>query len=85
MRHKMRRSKSKAAETAVTIDPYSGDYSSLQDPVDPDGRGYTSPRSPTNLRYARSHEELAGRGSPPLSAGLSMREPLETEDYYTTD
>lgn len=46
---------------------------------------YTSPESPSNLRYARSHAELAGRPSPPLSAGVSFTEELETEDYYNWD
>ena len=48
-------------------------------------RRHTSPKSPTNLRYARSHAELAGRKSPPLSEGLSFTEELETEDYYNWD
>jgi hypothetical protein len=60
---------------------YSGVYG-LYDYDDGEvGEGMTSPRSPTNLKYARSHAELAGRKDPPLSAGVSMREPLETEDY----
>ena len=67
------------------VDNYSGDVTHLADEVDPEGRGYTSPRSPSNLRYARSHEELKGRKSPPLKDGVSMREPLETEDYYNWD
>ena len=65
----------------LPVDPYSGDIESIQDAVDPEGRGYTSPRSPTNLKYARSHAELAGRKSPPLSEGVSFKEALETEDY----
>lgn len=48
-------------------------------------RGHTSPKSPTNLRYARSYAELAGRKSPPLAAGVSFTEELETEDYYNWD
>jgi hypothetical protein len=48
---------------------------------DPQGR-YTSPKSPTNLAYARSHAELAGRKEPPLSEGLSFTEELETKDYW---
>ena len=42
----------------------------------------SSPRSPTNLKYARSHAELSGRKSPSPSEGVSLREPLETEDYW---
>lgn len=48
-------------------------------------RRHTSPKSPTNLRYARTHAELAGRKEPPLSAGVSFTEELETEDYYNWD
>jgi len=49
------------------------------------GRSYTSPKSPTNLRYARTHAELAGRKDPPLSEGVSFTERLETDDYYNWD
>lgn len=79
------KSSDKMDEVALSIDPYSGDIDSLQDVEDPEGCGYTSPASPTHLRFARSHEQLAGRKSPPLTAGVSMREPLETEDYYNWD
>lgn len=48
-------------------------------------RRHTSPKSPTNLRYARSHAELAGRESPPLSAGVSFTEELETQDDWNWD
>jgi hypothetical protein len=41
---------------------------------------YTSPRSPTNHEYARSHAELAGRKSPPLSAGVSFTEELDATE-----
>jgi hypothetical protein len=44
-------------------------------------RRYTSPKSPTNLRYARSHAELAGRSAPALTEGVSFTEELECEDY----
>lgn len=77
--------RTKMGEVAFTIDPLHGDISSFQDPVDPDGYGYNSPKSPTNLRYARSHADLAGRNDPPLASGLSLKEPLETEDYYNWD
>ena len=42
---------------------------------------HNSHRSPSNLVYARSHAELAGRKDRPLNEGLSLREPLETKDY----
>lgn len=77
--------KSKRTEVVLNLDPYSGDIATLEDPVDPEGRGYTSPKSPNNLRYARSHAELEGRKSPPLSEGCSFREGLETEDYWNWD
>jgi hypothetical protein len=48
-------------------------------------RSHTSPESPTNLRYARSHAELAGRKDPALSEGVSFTEKLETRDYYNWD
>ena len=41
---------------------------------------YTSPRSPTNHEFARSHAELAGRRSPPLSAGVSFTEELDATE-----
>jgi len=44
-------------------------------------RRYTSPKSPNNLTFARSHAELAGRGEPSLSQGVSFTEELECEDY----
>jgi len=44
-------------------------------------RRYTSPKSPSNLNWARSHAELAGRESPSLSQGVSFTEELECEDY----
>ena len=44
-------------------------------------RYYTSPKSPTNLKYARSHAELAGRKEPSLKQGVSFTEELECEDY----
>ena len=77
--------RSKAQEVGLVIDPFDGDVVSLKDRIDPQGRGYNSPKSPTNLRFARSHKELAGRNDPPLSAGVSLREPLETEDYWNWD
>ena len=43
--------------------------------------GCSSPRSPCNLNFARSHAELAGRKSPSVSTGLSLREKLDTKDY----
>jgi hypothetical protein len=69
--------RNKLGEDGLSFDPY--------DDIDPHGRGYNSPRSPNNLNFARSHEELAGRSDPPLSSGLSLREPLETEDYWNRD
>ena len=77
--------RSKTGEVGLVIDPWAGDVASFQDMIDPQGRGYNSPKSPTNLRFARSHEELAGRNDPPLSAGVSLREPLESEDYWNWD
>lgn len=77
--------KRKCDGVVLVGDPYSGDIAFMEDSCDPEGRGYTSPKSPTNLRYARSHSDLKGRKSPPLKDGLSMREPLETEDYATWD
>ena len=77
--------RSKMGEVAFVVDPYDGDIVSHQDVVDPEGRGYNSPESPTNLRYARSHADLAGRNDPPLTAGVNLREPLETEDYWNWD
>ena len=44
--------------------------------------GCNSPRSPCNLTYARSHAELAGRKDPPVNQGLSLRERLDTKDYW---
>lgn len=46
---------------------------------------HTSPKSPTNLRFARSREELAGRTDPPLSEGVSFTEELVTDDYWNLD
>ena len=63
---------------AIDIGPYVPE-------TDPQGKGYNSPASPTNLRFARSHKELSGRSDPPLSAGVSLREPLETEDTWNRD
>jgi hypothetical protein len=40
-------------------------------------RSYTSPKSPTNNCYARTHAELAGRKDPPLAAGVSFTEELD--------
>jgi hypothetical protein len=77
--------KSKMGEVGVVIDPFDGDVVMFKDVIDPDGYGYNSPKSPNNLRYARSHADLAGRKDPPLGAGVSLREPLETEDYYNWD
>ncbi len=81
----MHKASSKIDEVAVAIDPLNGDVIALLDVDDPEGRGYTSPKSPNDLRFARSHEELAGRRDPPLSDGLSLREALETEDYWNWD
>ena len=41
-----------------------------------------SPTSPCNLTYARSHAELAGRPDRPVREGLSLREKLDTKDYW---
>lgn len=41
---------------------------------------YTSPKSPTNNEYARTHAELAGRKSPPLTAGVSFTEELDATE-----
>ena len=47
--------------------------------------GYNSPTSDSCLRFARSHGELAGRRELPVEHGLSIREKLETEDYWNRD
>ena len=49
---------------------------------DEPAREYSSPSSPSNLLYARTHAELAGRTDPPLSAGVSFTEKLVTDDYW---
>jgi len=80
------KARSKFAEGCIVRSPIFDDGIIAVEPcIDPEGRGYTSPMSPTNLRYARSHADLAGRGSPPLSAGLSMKERLETRDDWNWD
>ena len=45
-------------------------------------RSHTSPKSPNNLKYARSHAELSGRKDPALTKGVAFTEELETEDYW---
>lgn len=52
----------------------------------PDEEGqFNSAKSPSNLRYARSHEELSGRRDLPLSSGLSLRETLVADDHENLD
>jgi hypothetical protein len=41
-----------------------------------------SPCSPSNLVYARSHADLAGRKPRPITEGLNLREDLITDDYW---
>lgn len=81
----MRKGKSKFTESCAVVNPLDGDIISMEPCVDPEGRGYNSPRSPTDLRYTRSHQELAGRNDPPLASGLSLKEPLETRDDWNWD
>jgi hypothetical protein len=81
----MGRRSNKMAEVAFAVDPFDGDIISMHDVMDPQGYGYNSRKSPNNLRFARSHEQLAGRNDPPLTAGVCLREPLETEDYWNWD
>ena len=54
----------------------------LADTYDGYGRCCNSPRSPTNLNQARSHEELAKRKPRPVNEGVSFREELDTKDYW---
>jgi len=44
--------------------------------------GCNSHRSPSNLVYARSHADLAGRPERPVKEGLNLREKLDCRDYW---
>ena len=53
--------------------------------IDEEGDGMESdcsPCSPTHLVFARTHAELAGRKDRPVNEGLSLREKLDTDDYW---
>ena len=68
---------------------YEMHYDGMTDMGDCDERvvddGFNSPRSDSCLRFARSHEELSGRKQLAPKHGVSIREPLQTDDDWNRD